>query len=200
MLTAKERGKKNRDAGKEFEDDIGETFEVYAAIEPRLPGRDAGPDEADRPGDARLRRQSPVRRVRLRADARSRGRAGSSAVFVGAELKTSDEPGRRTLPIVKAGNHGKGVAQHQLEALALVAKMGGHARIVWNNGGQVGVLENARIIHHQLIYEQSLASELRGKGMGAKGSRSIPWEAFKPVPLESVGGKTIIDWLDLEKK
>jgi hypothetical protein len=117
------------------------------------------------------------------------------AVMVGAELKASGEP-ETSIPIVKPKGDGHGVEAHQLDALALLSRMGGIARIVWDNGGEIGVLRNEGILAAHAIFMASLASEDRGKGKGKVGSRSIRWERFEKVdPAANIGGTVTIDWL-----
>ena len=108
------------------------------------------------------------------------------AVFVGAELK-SNRDHEVSLSIVHPDSDSHGLEYHQLDALALVARIGGIARIVWDNGGTYGVLEEDQIIVAHAIYEQSLASERNGKGKGPLGSRSIKWSLFKTVDYGSFG-------------
>jgi hypothetical protein len=120
------------------------------------------------------------------------------AVMVGAELKTTKDH-EKNLSIVHPESDSHGLEYHQLYALALLARMGGVARIVWDNGGQVGVASEDSIVLAYEVYEQSLASERRGNGKGPRGSRSIPWTAFKPVDYGNVGGVICLDWLKVEK-
>jgi hypothetical protein len=121
----------------------------------------------------------------------------SSAVFVGAELKRTKDHQTR-LPIVHPdAESGDGLKYHQLWALANVAKYGGVARVVWDNGGEVGYLDEQRIAVALAVYDQSLATERRGKGMGPQGSRSIPWENFQPVDDAAIGGVVGLHWLIL---
>jgi hypothetical protein len=47
------------------------------------------------------------------------------------------------------------------------------------------------------IYEASLQTELRGKGKGPSGARSIRWENFTAVDFGNVGGVVCVDWLKL---
>jgi hypothetical protein len=115
------------------------------------------------------------------------------AVMVGAECKATGEP-ETSLAIVKAGTHASGLAQHQLEALALLAKLGGIARVIWDNGGQVGVLKEGGIIYAERVFQMAISAELAGK-KAAHGSKSIPWESFEVVDYAVVGGKLVIDWL-----
>lgn len=119
------------------------------------------------------------------------------AVMIGCELKATSEP-KRSIAIVKPKGDSAGVEYHQLFALSTLAKMGGIARVVWNNGGQVGVLREEKIIYAFEVYEQSRLLEERGKGKGPHGSRSIAWEMFEPVNYERVGGVQCLHWLKLE--
>lgn len=121
------------------------------------------------------------------------------AVFVGAELKASSKP-ETSLPIVKPDSHASGLAYHQLAALAQIARFGGIARIVWDNGGQIGVLANDAILAAHAIYEASFQSELRGNGRGATGSRSIKWEHFRAVDHANIGGTLCMDWLRIDRQ
>ena len=67
---------------------------------------------------------------------------------------------------------------------------------MWDNGGQVGVMDQSGIIHPAAVYEQSLASERAGKGKGQRNSSSIPWTQFRVVDYGNVGG-VCIDWLKM---
>jgi hypothetical protein len=117
------------------------------------------------------------------------------AIMVGAELKASGEP-ETSIPLVKPKQDGHGIEAHQLDALALLARMGGIARIVWDNGGEIGVLRNEGILAAHAIFMASLASEDRGKGKGLVGSRSIKWERFEKVDhAANIGGTVTVDWL-----
>jgi hypothetical protein len=119
------------------------------------------------------------------------------AVFVGAELKSTRDH-ETSLSIVHPDSDSHGLEYHQLDALALVARIGGIARIVWDKRGAYGVLEEDQIIVAHAIHEQSLASERNGKG--PFGSRSIKWSLFKMVDYASFGGVVAIGWLMLGEK
>lgn len=198
------RGGANREAGNDFEKRIEPSFVAYAKIgrayldfmpvPTRVIGKRGGMKFPVRVADGK----APFDVYGYAPKAVQVGSATFDiAVFVGAELKSSNEP-QTSLPIVKPDNHAKGLAYHQLEALALVARMGGIARVVWDNGGEVGILGEAQILHHHLVYEASRRSEEAGRGKGKVGSRSIPWASFQKVkPTEPVGGAIIIDWLIL---
>lgn len=67
-------------------------------------------------------------------------------------------------------------------------------RTVWDNGGQVGVMDESGIIGTAAVYEPSLASERAGKGNGPRGSRSIPWTQFSVAKYGNVGGVVCFDW------
>jgi hypothetical protein len=74
--------------------------------------------------------------------------------------------------------------------------MGGHARIVWNNGGADRRLGQRPDHPPSAHLRAELGERAAGEGSRcANGSRSIPWEAFTAASFEPVGGKTIIDWL-----
>jgi hypothetical protein len=70
--------------------------------------------------------------------------------------------GRVLVPIVKPDKHASGIAYHQLAALALVARMGGMARIVWDNGGQIGVLREGRAHHLRRQFAERGARQRQG--------------------------------------
>jgi hypothetical protein len=101
-----------------------------------------------------------------------------------------------SLPIVEPDAHASGIVYHQLAAL--VARLGGIARIVWDNGGEIGILGNDTIMAAHAIYEASLQSEMRGKGKGVNGARSIRWAGFQTVDYANIGGVVCIDWLKVE--
>ena len=116
----------------------------------------------------------------------------ANATFIGAELKSS---GRKTsLPIVNPKNHGGGLQLHQISALASVAQSGGIARIVWENGGDIGILTNDDIILAADVYMHAMATENSGR-KPKSGTKSIEWEKFTPVIYESFGGVIAPEWL-----
>ncbi len=78
---------------------------------------------------------------------------------------------------------------------SLLARLGGIARVVWDNGGQIGVLKEEDILAAHAIYQASMDSEARGKGKGARGGRSIKWEQFMPVVDRNIAGVIGPDWL-----
>lgn len=114
--------------------------------------------------------------------------------MIGAELKASDSKSR--LPIVAPAKKGDGVQFHQLDALAGLARAGGIARLVWSNGGEVGVLTNSGIVTAHSTYCHALAADNSGR-KAPKGSRSIEWEAFRPA-LTSDNDLIWLDWLLLD--
>jgi hypothetical protein len=193
------QGITNRKAGNEFEKRIEPSFKAYAQINrARL---DFMPLPMTPCGLRHPKMQMPLYIPKGKAPFDVYGFAPKTivgkpyAIFVGAELKTTAKP-EVSLPIVAEGGHASGLAFHQLSALALVAMLGGIARVVWDNGGVIGVLENEAILHHSLVYQHSRSSEAAGKGTGPRGSRSIQWSAFKEInQVANVGGNLIIDWL-----
>ena len=112
--------------------------------------------------------------------------------FIGAELKSSKR--EASLPIVKPGRSDPGIQFHQLDALAAVALAHGIARIVWHNGGDVGILTEDDIVTAWQVYEQALTSE-RADRDAPQGSKSIKWERFTPVEWTNLHGTPGIDWL-----
>jgi len=194
-----------RDKGTGLEKEVGRSFEAYAKI-----GRaylDFMPLPMSPCGIRHPHTKAPLYIPKGKAPFDVYGHAPLPAgpekdgkrlsVFVGAELKASNNP-ETSLPIVKPDAHASGIAYHQLAALALVARLGGIARVVWDNGGEIGVLGNDAIMAAHAIYEASLMSEIRGKGKGAAGARSIKWERFQVVDHANIGGIVCIDWLRME--
>jgi hypothetical protein len=102
----------------------------------------------------------------------------ADARMVGAELKSSVR--KASLPIVGPGKEGDGLQYHQLEALSFLAAAGGVARLVWDNGGEIGVLSGGLIQTAKSVYDQSLASEQSGRE-SKRGTRSLAWEMFRKI-------------------
>lgn len=102
------------------------------------------------------------------------------AQSVGIELKASKQR-HSSLPIVGEDGHGSGIQAHQLEALAALHRDGGIARILWNNGGVIGIMYGETIQKVFYDYGVSLAVERLGK-KPALGSRSIKWGLFVTLP------------------
>lgn len=108
--------------------------------------------------------------------------------MIGAELKTSQRKNR--LPIVAPGHKGDGIQFHQLEALGLLHEAGGDARVVWDNGGQIGVLAGEDVAVAYRAYLHVLSSEASGRG-AKDGAKSLAWEQFAEVDDTPEGP----DWL-----
>lgn len=104
---------------------------------------------------------------------------GHPAVAIGAELKETRDHDNR-LPIVGPDKSGNGLQYHQLTGLVDLYNAGGHAMLLWNNGGQVGRIDGSALATVLLDYDSSLKAEKAGKEI-AKGSRSIVWDRFKKV-------------------
>jgi hypothetical protein len=102
------------------------------------------------------------------------------AVFIGVELKATKQR-HPSLPIIGKDSHGSGLQAHQLEALASLHRNGGIAKVVYNNGGVIGVLDGEQIAKVFYDYGVSLAAERMGK-KPAMGSRSIRWDMFRSLP------------------
>lgn len=104
------------------------------------------------------------------------GWTSDSCTFIGVELKETNRYSP-SLPIIKSTSHGSGLQQHQLEALASVQRDGGHAGVVWRNGGMVGICSGPKIQERFLTYMESRLVEENGQ-TPKKGARSIPWSMF----------------------
>ena len=104
------------------------------------------------------------------------------AVAIGIALK-SNKDAHYSMPIIGDDGTGSGLQAHQLAALASVHRNGGISRVLWNNGGIVGVLDGDRIASIHFNYGVSVEAEkLRMKP--ARGSRSIPWSLFRRIKWE----------------
>lgn len=105
---------------------------------------------------------------------------------VGAELKQTAEHENR-LPIVPPDSDGSGLQYHQLVGLVGLHKAGGVALLLWNNGGQIGVLRGPELATTLIGYEASLKAK-----QPARGSKSILWGLFRPIKT-GVDGRPV--WL-----
>ena len=171
--------------GREFEKRIEATFPFYAkahiarlAAMP-LPTRPVG-----------LRDGRPAFTITGKPPFDVYGYLVAGGRMVGAELKSSQRATR--LPIVPPGSKGNGLQFHQLDALAGLAQAGGLARVVWDNGGELGVLLGSEIINVWRVYEHVLKSQASGKDV-APGARSIEWDKF--VQPGSTEIAVPVDWL-----
>jgi penicillin-binding protein-related factor A (putative recombinase) len=113
--------------------------------------------------------------------------------FVGAELKSTTERAA-SLPIVGPGKEGSGLQFHQLNALLQVASSGGIARLVWENGGEVGVIGNDKLTVAHSVFSHALACE-RNNNESPPGSKSIRWELFEHLEPAVIGGVPTYPWL-----
>lgn len=88
----------------------------------------------------------------------------SQGIVIALELK-SNETAKTRLPIIGEGKRGSGLQYHQLEALVKVYGSGGHAAVLWYNGGKVGMLDGYNL-------------EVAWVGHKAGRTKSIPWSYF----------------------
>lgn len=95
---------------------------------------------------------------------------------VGIEVKETSKL-HSSMRIVGDDGSGSGLQAHQLEALAAVHRDGGIARLVWNNGGMVGMITGEQLAHIHFTYGVSVQAEKMRK-VPSMGSRSIPWNQF----------------------
>lgn len=178
--------------GSDFEKSIGKGLKAYAA---------AGVAQMDfmpvptAPAGVRSKSGAQLRVLKGKAPFDVYGfTLDGDAHFVGCELKDSKREAR--LPLVGMGKKGNGVQFHQMSALASVAKNRGIARLVWCNGGEVGVLDNTGILQVWEIFLDADASTQSGR-TPARGSKSIAWERFTPTKIKVFHGEPIEDWLGL---
>lgn len=181
----------SRKSGKAFEDQIEATFPAYfergeAAL-------------AMMPVPTRVidsRRGMPIRIATGKAPFDVYGYLLKGARMIGAELKASVP--KKRLPIVAPNGAGDGLKFHQLEALAMLARSRGLARIVWDNGGRVGCIYNAGILEAHRLYMDALNAQAAGK-RPPPNCKGIPWERFVELEFENMGGVIGVDWLMVDK-
>lgn len=119
------------------------------------------------------------------------------ARMIGAEFKLNSKP-ETSLAIVKKGGDGAGLEHHQLDALAKLAARGGIARVVWNNGGEIGVLREEGIIRAYTSFTAGVKAQERGND-APMGCKSIKWGEFQVVSYAVLAGIICFDWLLWEK-
>lgn len=105
------------------------------------------------------------------------------ARVIGIEQKANRDA-KSSMRIVGEDGSGSGLQAHQLEALAAVHRSGGIARVLWNNGGIVGVLDGDAIAASFYAYGVSVQAEKMRKKPAA-GSRSISWKLFRQIDFEA---------------
>jgi penicillin-binding protein-related factor A (putative recombinase) len=164
----------------EFENEIGKTFQGYR--------------------DARIAHlfflHPPMRCIGQQGGAPvfvQAGKAGydvagfyydDSGTFIAAELKQTRDH-EVSLAITGEGKKGGGIQYHQLVALCEVANAGGMAMLLWNNGGDIGILRSDYLKVALAQYDTSVKVE-KNKGQYAKGSRSIQWGLFDPIRIQKI--------------
>lgn len=109
---------------------------------------------------------------------------------IGVELKESSAH-ENMLSIVGPDKKGSGIQYHQLAGLVDVHTAGGVALLLWDNGGEVGILDGEQLHLTKVQYDASLKAEA-GKKTPARGSRSILWGRFD---LVKQGHKGSLLWL-----
>ena len=118
-----------------------------------------------------------------------------SGRMIGAELKSSGR--KKSLPIVAPASRGDGLQYHQLASLAELVADGGHGLVVWDNGGEVGVLRGPALTNAFRTYEHAMKSGVSGRSV-KRGSKSIPWGTFEVVEWTVLGQSVAPDWLVLQ--
>lgn len=116
---------------------------------------------------------------------------------IGAEFKVTGKP-EPSLAIVKDTATAGGLAFNQLDALARLSAKGGIARVVWNNGGQIGVLREEGILRAYAGYMAAKKIEERGND-APLGAKSIKWGEFEIIQYGVLAGIICFDWLRWER-
>lgn len=106
--------------------------------------------------------------------------------YIAVELKENAKR-HSSLQIIGPGKKGTGLQYHQLEGLVTVHNAGGLAYVLWENAGEVGVVDGARLKAAKTGYDTALRAAAAGYPNGARGVKSIQWGNFKPVKLDQRG-------------
>lgn len=179
--------------GLDFEKDVEDTFVAYSkaniarlAIMP-VPTKPSGTSRSGAP--------LYVRSGKAPFDVY--GYLVRNGIMVGAELKASVR--KPSLRVIMPDSRGSGLQYHQLDALSGLAGCGGKSRIVWNNGGEIGVLTSESIMVAWRVVTKALQSEQSGRQVKI-GAKSIDWALFTTVDYTNLHGTVGFDWLlDSEK-
>jgi hypothetical protein len=115
-----------------------------------------------------------------------------SGRMIGAELKSSAR--KQSLPIVAPEGRGDGLQYHQLASLAELVRHNGHGLVVWDNGGETGVLTGPAIVNAFTAYEHAVRTASSGRSV-KRGAKSIAWEMFTVVEWAIFGREPAPDWL-----
>ena len=106
--------------------------------------------------------------------------------FIACEIKENGER-HNSMHIVGPDKKGTGLQYHQL--VALVHAHGSHAfaALLWNNGGEIGILDGSRLTAAKASIDTAIKAEEAGYPDGKKGAKSIPWGHFSPVKSNAAG-------------
>lgn len=107
-------------------------------------------------------------------------------LHIACEIKETAEH-HHALSIIAPQKRGSGLQYHQLEALVRAHKAKAVAVVIWNNGGDIGLLDGSRLASAKRAFDESLKAEKQGYPNALKGSRSILWGNFKPLKTNSRG-------------
>lgn len=115
--------------------------------------------------------------------------------YIACEIKENADhhPSMRLIPPDKDGT---GLQYHQLSALVAAHDAGGLAVLLWDNGGEVGILDGTRLAAAKSAIDTSIKAAKEGYPDGVKGLRSVPWGSFQPV---KINGSGVPLWLPLDK-
>ena len=177
-----------RAKGRQFEAEVEATFPAYRAggfahlMRMPVPTVPTGTQT----------KHGPVMRLSGSAPFDVVGYTLDTGKMIGAELKESART-KTSLRIVGPGLSGSGVQWHQLEALYGLHYAGGHAYLLWSNGGLVGRIAGDELAE---AYERA---ERAFSGRSEKvGQKSIPFKDLTRVAWTEISGSPTLDWLGVD--
>lgn len=205
-MDRQDQGARARKAGDDFERVIEGTFDAYRDAE--LAVLDFYPVPMRPTGIRDPKTHQPLYAPQKGSPCDVMGFCMYDGRIVVAELKSTSkhEP---SLPIIlpTRKSSGHGVMWHQLCMLRNVAVSGGISRLVWSNGGEVGVLREKAIVNLWARSNTALRQERRaGTGRTVRtvkappGLKSVKWLEFEEVTHEQLGsGLPVLAWLKHER-
>lgn len=114
----------------------------------------------------------------------------NGGLYIACEIKENGDR-HESMKIIPPKKKGSGLQYHQLEALVYAYEAGAIACVVWNNAGEIGIIDGSRLKAAKSSIDTSLKAEKMGLP-NQKGLRSILWGNFTPV---KTNGKGVPLWL-----
>lgn len=106
--------------------------------------------------------------------------------YIACELKENGER-HASMRIIPPDKKGTGLQYHQLQALVEAHEGKAFVCVLWDNAGEIGILDGTRLVAAKAAMDTSLKAQEKGFPDAARGSRSIPWGSFSPVKLNGDG-------------